>query len=282
MKYADAHTHIFPPEVVKNRELFFEGEPAFKLLYDNPKSKLIEAENLLAEMEKNKVDFSVTFGFPWQSPDHCKRCNDYVLNEAQKNQERLVPFATLPCCNVDNALSELERCAAGGAAGIGELSFYGTNDADCDINTWQSEVGLLAASLGLPTLWHVTEDVGHDYPGKGGMFPKQAAALAGQLCGATIILAHWGGGLPFYELMPEVKSACTKVYYDTAASPYLYDANIYSAAAMVIGADRILFGSDFPLISQGRYIKQIKSLGLPDDQVEQILGGNLRRLLERA
>ena len=44
----DIHTHIFPPEIVAQRERFFPGEPAFQLLYeDQKKSRLATGEDLI-------------------------------------------------------------------------------------------------------------------------------------------------------------------------------------------------------------------------------------------
>ena len=275
---ADSHTHIFWPEVVADRERFFNGEPAFRLLYDNPKAKLVSADALLTSMDRSDVSKSVTFGFPWQSPDLCRQGNDYVLEQAQKAPDRLISFSTLPCSSLDDAHRELERSARAKTDGFGELSFYCAKESET-INQWRYEIGEAAAALNLPTLWHVTEQVGHDYPGKGGMTPKEAAILIHRLCGAVIILAHWGGGLPFYELMPELKKACQNVYYDTAASPYLYDKKIFQIAASIVGSDRILFGSDYPLLSQKRYIDQIRSAELDEKTEANLLGNNLLRLV---
>ena len=62
-----------------------------------------------------------------------------------------------------------------------------------------------------------------------------------------LVLAHWGGGFPFYELMPEVRRAAANVYYDTAASPLLYDAAVFRWVAGMVGAGKVLFGTDYPL-----------------------------------
>ena len=277
---ADAHTHIFPPEIIADRGRFFDGEPAFRMLYENPKSKMVGSEKLIESMERAGIGLSVTFGFPWHSAELCERHNDYVMEQATRHPDRLVPFATLPCCSIDAALSELDRCAKAGVAGFGELSFYCAENK-CDMDRWQLEVGSRAAAMGTPTLWHVTEDVGHEYPGKGGMTAGQALALAEKLCGAKMILAHWGGGLPFYELMPEVKKACTTIYYDTAASLFLYEKLIFEVASAILGPERILFGSDYPLIDQKRCVDQVRSTALKKEDMGLILGKNLLRILGR-
>jgi predicted TIM-barrel fold metal-dependent hydrolase len=86
-------------------------------------------------------------------------------------------------------------------------------------------------------------------------------------------------GLPFYELMPEVAKAMTNVYYDTAASPLLYSKRIYAIASEIVGAGKILFGTDFPLISPKRYLEEIKEAGLGEEDQKKILGFNAARLL---
>ena len=47
----DVHTHIFPPEIVRQREDFFNEDPAFRWLYDSPQARLITAEELLQAMD---------------------------------------------------------------------------------------------------------------------------------------------------------------------------------------------------------------------------------------
>src|SRR5699024_11692880 len=64
----------------------------------------------------------------------------------------------------------------------------------------------------------------------------------------TLILAHLGGGLPFYELIPEIKEAFTNVYYDLAANPLVYETRSIRSVVDIVGAEKILFGSDFPLL----------------------------------
>jgi len=79
--------------------------------------------------------------------------------------------------------------------------------------------------------------------------------------------------------MPEVAQAMKHVYYDTAASPYLFSNKVYAAVSSLVGPERILFGSDFPLISPRRYFDQLNQSGLGEEERGKILGGNLARIL---
>jgi len=69
------------------------------------------------------------------------------------------------------------------------------------------------------------------------------------------------------------------VYFDTAASPFLYRPQIYQAASALVGADRILFGSDYPLLTQARLLREIDDTSLSDEEKQMITGGNAARLL---
>src|SRR5205085_2434991 len=82
--------------------------------------------------------------------------------------------------------------------------------------------------------------------------------------GLRVVLAHWGGGLPFYELMPEVAELARGVAYDSAASAYLYDWRVFRQVAAIVGAERVLFATDYPLSRPGRYVKQIRRLGFDE------------------
>jgi len=72
----------------------------------------------------------------------------------------------------------------------------------------------------------------------------------------------------------DVKESLKNIYFDTAASPYLYDAAIYRIAIGLIGADKILFGTDFPLLPPARYISDMTQAGLTKPELDQICGLN--------
>ena len=95
----------------------------------------------------------------------------------------------------------------------------------------------------------------------------------------TIVCAHWGGGLPFYALMPEVKRAMKNVFFDTAASPLLYSPEVYNQVIQMVSAEKILFGSDYPLLTQARLLQDIDSANLSGEAKNLILSDNARRLL---
>ena len=129
---------------------------------------------------------------------------------------------------------------------------------------------------------HTNEPVGHVYPGKTPNTLIQIYRLVTKFPENKIVLAHWGGGIFLYNILKkEVKESLKNVYFDTAASPFLYDPKVYRYAIDLAGKNKILFGSDFPLIRPTRYFKEMKKAGLTKVEMEKICGKNAATLLKR-
>ena len=276
----DVHTHIFPPEIVRERERFFDADPSFRLLYGSPKARLADAETLLEAMDRYGIERSMVFGFPWLDGELAARHNDYVLESASGSAQRLIP---LGCMNPLAAGSpeEAERCFKAGVRGLGELAVYGPCGPGEALEGYRPLVDCCRSHGGI-LLVHANEPVGHPYPGKTALGVDFYYDLARMSAGIPLVLAHWGGGLCFYELLKkEAREVLANVYYDTAASPFLYRPDIYRYATDMLGAGKILFGSDFPLLPPGRYFEEMKAAGLDAEETDAIGGGNAGRLFSR-
>jgi len=68
-------------------------------------------------------------------------------------------------------------------------------------------------------------------------------------------------------------------WFDTAASPYLYEKMIYPISAQLVDPSKILFGSDFPLLRPSRYFKEMREAGLSENSIKKICGENAQSLL---
>jgi len=274
----DIHTHVFPHAFRHERSRYFSGEPAFKLLYDSPKAKLVGAADLLEGMDAAGIDKAVIFGFPWQDGDLVRQHNDYVLESVHRHPDRLIGL----CCFspfLRDAAREAERCLDAGLVGIGELAVYGSG-LTVAVGDLLEEVMGVAGDRGAIVLLHTNEPVGHQYPGKTAMTLGEIYGFVKRYPRNQIVLAHWGGGLPLYALMKrEVKEALQNVWFDTAASPFLYDPDIYAVVGNIVGFEKILFGSDYPLLDPTRYFEEMEKTGLEKEQMDQIVGGNASLLL---
>ena len=276
----DCHTHVFPEEVRKDREAFCKKDEGFAFIYDRSKAKMVGVEDLMASMDEFGIDRSVICGFPWSRPDLCSFQNQYLMESASRYPNRLIAFVSLLFSNPDWSEKELDRAVKGGAQGIGEIAFYRDEMTSQDILSMKPILAQMERQ-GIPLLLHTNETIGHAYPGKGRTPLERFYEMILSFPSLPIILAHWGGGFPFYELMPEVAKVMTHVYYDTAASPFLYSKRIYAIAREIVGVEKIFFGTDFPLISPRRYYKELEGSGLSKQDREKILGLNFSRLIEK-
>ncbi|GAH30328.1 unnamed protein product [marine sediment metagenome] len=274
----DFHTHVFPPQIKKNRGKYIDSDPCFAILYSEKNAKLATADELIASMDKAGVDISVIVNIGWTTHELCVETNDYILESIARYPQRLIGFCTVQPHSYEAAITEIERCAKAGIRGVGEIR------PDIQLFDLRDEEVIeplikVIRKHKLILLTHASEPVGHNYPGKGAITPDMLYPFITSHPDLTIVCAHWGGGLPFYALMPEVKQAMNNVLFDTAASPYLYSPQIYNQVIQLVGADKILFGSDYPLLAQNRLLEEIRSLDLPEETRDLILSGNAQRLL---
>ncbi|MCJ7777324.1 MAG: amidohydrolase family protein [Sedimentisphaerales bacterium] len=255
-----------------------ERDSAFAQIYSGGKVKIATAEDLINSMDRDGVDISVIVNYGWSTHELCVETNDYILESVSRYPKRLLGFCAVSSYVDDASLLEIERCVRGGVRGVGELR-PDTQELDYTRKNIIKPFADILRKYKLITLTHASEPVGHIYPGKGAATPELLYLFIANLAGLPVVCAHWGGGLPFYTLMPEVRDALEDVYFDTAISPFLYRPEIYLQISRLIGADRIIFGSDFPVITQNRIINEINEAGLPDEAKNEILAENARRLL---
>ncbi len=126
-----------------------------------------------------------------------------------------------------------------------------------------------AAHLGAPVLFHSGDD-GHSTP-------LEIAPAAAACPTAAIILGHMGGYFHSADAI-EVARAYPNVYLETSAMPYPVRIR---DAVRAIGPERVLFGSDGPGCQPALELDKVRRAGLPEAELNLVLGGNLRRLLAR-
>ncbi len=274
----DFHTHVFPPQIKKNRNKYIERDPCFALLYSSKDAKIATADELIASMDEAGVDISVILNIGWTTHELCVETNDYIMESISRYPQRLVGFCAVQPQSPEAAIAEIERCAKAGIRGVGEMR-PDMQPFDLGDELVMEPLVEVLRKHKLILLTHASEPVGHDYPGKGVITPDILYPFIASFPDLTIVCAHWGGGLPFYALMPEVEKAMSNVFFDTAASPLLYTPQVYNQVIQLVGADKILFGSDYPLLAQGRLLEEIRALGLPQETKSLILSGNAQRLL---
>ena len=272
----DAHTHLFPPAQASARDAIASRDAGFAAIYADPGAVIADAPALLSAMREDGIEAAVALGFAFAGERELAEQNEYLLAVAAETPRAIVPFAS-----INPALpgwgGEARRALAQGARGFGELR-PGTQGWD-PLGTEGRRLAALAGEAGAALLWHTSEPVGHGYPGKdGGLSPAQLIAIATAAPEVTMVGAHLGAGASFYLSMPEVREATPNLLFDTAASSLLYDSEAVARLAETVGAERVLFGSDFPLKRPGPELKRTLA-GLDPATGQAIAGENARKQL---
>jgi uncharacterized protein len=293
MSVIDAHVHLYPPEINRAPAAWAAaaGEIHWSTLVNRrrPNGSRVQTfpsvEELLREMDAAEVERAVLLGWYWLTPEACVLQNRFYAACVRAHPTRLSGFATFhPGAGLAETLGEMQRARAEGLVGIGELSPHAQGYA-IDEPVFRAALAL-AAELQWPVNVHVTCPDARSYPGHVPTPLGDFVRLARECPATTFVFAHWGGLLPLRPEFGDEVRALKNVYYDTAASPLLYDATVWRRFIEVVGSDKVLFGSDFPLNlyprvdvepAMIRLFHEARASETPDD----VLRGNVTRLLGR-
>jgi len=296
MSTIDAHVHLYPPEINRDPSGWAaaHGESLWGTLCTRRRKDgravqdFPSVDELLRQMDEAAVGRAVLLGWYWTQAESCVRQNRFYAECVRAHPDRLSAFASVqPAAGGASAVEELRQARDSGLIGVGELSPHaqGYDVASPDL----SEVLAAAADWSWALNLHVTDPATGKFPGRVETPLADFHRLARAWPRVTFILAHWGGGLAWAKPRSEADAdGLHNVYYDTAASPLLYDAGVWARAVAAAGASRILFGSDFPLNAypkvetapeMRRFLAEVRAAPLADEERSAILGGNARRIL---
>ena len=287
----DCHTHAYPGELVTKPRAWAlaQRESHWAELVaplDRPSIQgWSDLDSMLASMDAASVDQAVLLGWYWEHESTCRWHNEAMAQWMQAAPERLIGFAAI--YPNENVIDQLEAAKRMGFRGVGELHM-GLQDFDRAIPHWQA-MARWCVENNWPINCHATEAAGHDHPGSIPTPLQNFVRLAETEPDLKLILAHWGGGLAFFEQNPKLRKTLKNVYYDCAASPLLYDMGIFKQMVELVGIDKLFFGSDYPLRifprlekspEMMRYIRTIREeSGLSELDFGNLLGANFARMM---
>lgn len=274
--------------------------------------EMFDPDHLIREMDRKRIDMSVlsmntpsVYPFePMLRIDLARRLNDALVARFKRNPDRVRGFATLPLPDVEASLAELERIKdAPGIVGIG----VGSNFDGVALDDRRLEpIWARIAELGLPMSEHPMLPTfadhlpGYALPIRVGFPFDTTLCVTRMIYGGvferhpdlTFIVPHTGSAFlgllerldHGFHLFHECREHITQLpsvfakknlYYDTCSfsKPYI------EMAIGMVGVDRFLFGTDYPfIIEDAGYVRR---LDLPAAKIDDILGGNARRLFPK-
>jgi len=192
--------------------------------------------------------------------------NDAVGEAIRKFPERFVGYAVVNPNYPDAVEAELRRCFE--ELGMKAIKFHGGNHQYKLDGPSYAKVLEFADCNGLVILCH-------------GLGTKPLQEIAADYPRAKFIIAHQGGrGLGMEDTTPEPIAAamtCDNVFVDSSGSVEYFGA--FDRLVDVLGPEKIVFGSDFPVGDVRFMVGRVLYGKMSDDAKRRILGLNAGELL---
>jgi predicted TIM-barrel fold metal-dependent hydrolase len=215
--------------------------------------------------------FVFYLGYPTDNnpnPDLMRRQNDQVMQGISHWHDRAVGFVYLNPNYVEESLQEFDRCVVNGPfVGIKFLVAKRCSDPAID------PIIERAKELDVPVFQHTWYNTLGNRPGESS--PDDVAILAARHPTAKLICGHSGGnwekGIRAIRKFPNVSIGIS------GSDPTV---GLVEMGVRELGAERILYGTDFGGRSMSSQLSKVRGATISDADKELIFGLNLKRLLQ--
>ena len=199
--------------------------------------------------------------------------NDKVVEIAAASPDVLIPFASINPHRGKEGVEEAKRLVAGGA--ICGFKFHPPLQEFFANDRMAYPLYEVIAESGLPALFHTGHSgIGTRVRGGGGVRQKYGNPIylddiAVDFPDMPMIMAH-----PSFPWQDEAISVCLhkpQVYIDLSGWSPKYFSPLLIQYANTLLKDKMLFGSDFPVITPDRWLKDFETIGIKDEVRPMIL-----------
>lgn len=267
-KVIDSHCHIFPEKIAEKAT---ESTDKF---YNITASGIINgsafigtADNLIKQCEEAGVDKCLVTSVA-TTPHHAQSINSYIAGEVSLFPEKFIGFGSLhpDSTTLEDDVNHLIELGLKGVKLHPDIQNFKVDDPKV------IKIFEICNKKNLPVLLH-TGDSRYDNSN-----PDRVEKILKLFPDLIIIGAHFGGW-SIWDKAPEILCRYKNFYVDTCSSFYALSKERAKEIIRLYGADRVIFGTDFPMWKQKEELKFLFDLGLTDKESENILYKNLTRLL---
>lgn len=262
MKIIDFHTHVYPDNIAlkaaESIRVFYELESP---VMDGTVATLLE------KGRKIGVDQHVILPVAMR-PDRTRHINDFILEKLQEHEE-LIGFGTLHAA-MDDVAGEVEYICQKGLKGVKMHPDFQTFNID-DERLFPAYEQLQGKK---PVMFHMG-DTRYDYS-----HPARLKHLLELFPKLQVIAAHFGG----YRLHQEAAQLLKDkdCFFDVSSSLMFMQPGEAERYIDMYGAERFVYGSDYPLWDPVEEMERFMRLRITDDQREQIFHKTAEYLLKMA
>lgn len=236
-------------------------------------------------MDEAGIETAILLGWYWENSENSKLHNRFYADLIKRHPTRLKAFASVQAAAGKAALTEIDWALDNGFIGIGEIHPQAQGFSLAD-PLWHRVMKHLDGK-NCPINLHVTDPDSRFYPGKIETPLAGYIKLANDYPDQVFILAHLGARIPLRNKELELSDFPSNLYFDCAAVPLLYKNSVINEMIEAVGAERILFGSDYPLrvfpnVQKSpeftHSIQFVRESGLTESELRCVLSTNAKRL----
>lgn len=256
----DAHCHIYPEKIasraVKGTDTFY-GENS---LCKGTASDLIE------EGKKAGIDHFIVQSVA-TTPHQVKSINEFIAREVENSNGLMTGLGTLHPESSDIS-GDIEHILELGLHGVKlhpDIQAFKMDDYRC------LKIYELCEQKNIPILMHAG-DSRYDYSN-----PNRFLPILQIYTNLTVVGAHLGGWSVWDEAADKLNNL-PNFYVDCSSCFGFIPVQKVKQLIRHYGADRVLFGTDYPMWSPSQEIKQILSLGLDENEIKSILNINAKKV----
>ena len=258
----DTHCHIYPEKIAAKA---VAGTDKF---YDTVAACLGTPADLMKLNAKAGIDHSIVQSVA-TTPKQVQSINEFIAATVSASPKRLTGLGTLHP-NSEDLRADVEHLVALGLKGVKlhpDIQNFKVDDYRC------LKIYELCEEFGLPILMH-TGDKRYDNSNPNRLIP--ILEIYDKL---VIIGAHFGGW-SIWEEASHVLCDIPNLYVDCSSSmPWISDEKTVEIIHCY-GAERVLFGTDFPMWSPIKELDRFMKLPLTDDERRMILSENVHKVDE--
>lgn len=259
MKIIDIHTHIYPEKIASSAVASIQD------FYDIHGGKMNGTEEMLLQRGDEAVISEFLILGVATRPDQVQGINNFVIRKVQ-GQPRFKGLGAIHA-GMENPADEVERITAQGLSGVKLHPDFQTFAID-DPRLFPMYEAMQGK---YPVLYHMG-DVRYDYS-----HPERLKHVLELFPNLQTIAAHFGG-YSMYEAAVEILKDTTCIF-DVSSSLMFFEPGQAERYIGIYGAERMAFGSDYPLWDPVTEVKRFFRLDLTDEQFEQIAHKTAERVL---
>ena len=256
----DSHCHIYPEKIASKA---VAGTDGFYGVTSNGSGTV---EDMLQSGKAAGIDHFIVQSVA-TTPKQVASINEFIAASVAESNGLLTGLGTLHPDSADQA-ADVRRLAELGLKGVKlhpDIQNFKIDDYRC------LKIYELCEQEGLPILMH-TGDYRYDNSN-----PNRLLPILQIYSGLTVIGAHFGGWSMWEEASQKL-SGIPNLYVDCSSTMGFIDLETTKRAIKNYGAERVLFGTDYPMWNPAKELEMFFALGLSEEENRMILSENAKRL----